>query len=170
MKVAVVYASKHGSTREIAERIGAVLKLEGADAEVLDAEHPPNLDGYDAVVLGSAVYAGRWRSEARRFVRRHRDQLTALPLWLFSSGPVGEGAEDPGNAHEPRRVHETSERLGARDHVVFGGRVPEGPDAGFIAHAMAEKMTPEERDARNWDAIEAWARGIALELGAARTT
>ncbi len=164
MKVAVVYASKHGSTREIAERIAAVLRLEGLEADAFQAAHPESLDDYDAVVLGSAVYAGRWRPEAWHFVRSHRDRLAAVPLWLFSSGPVGKGAEDVAHAAAPPRVKRAAERLGAREHVIFGGRAPEGPGAGFIARSMAKNMTPEERDARDWNAIDAWARGIVAQL------
>jgi menaquinone-dependent protoporphyrinogen oxidase len=166
MKAAVVYASKHGSTREIAERIAAVLRLEGIEADAFAAEEPEHLDDYGAVILGSAIYMGRWRPEAWRFVRHHRDRLTATPLWLFSSGPVGKGAEDIAHASAPLRVKRTAERLDAREHVIFGGRAPEGPDAGRIARSMAENMTPEERDARDWDVIESWARGIAAALAA----
>ena len=167
--VAVVFASKHGSTREIAERIAAVMRREGVEADAFEAGDPEQLDDYDAVVLGSAVYTGRWRPEAWHFVRKHRDRLAAMPLWLFSSGPVGKGAEDAAHAAAPLRVKRAAERLGAREHVIFGGRAPEGPDAGRIARSMAKSMTPEERDARDWDVIEAWARSIAAQLTAAHT-
>ena len=164
MKIAVVYASKHGSTREIAERIAAVLRVEGQEADAFSAGEAEELDRYHAVVLGSAVYMGRWRPEAWRFVRRHRDRLAAVPLWLFSSGPVGKGAEDVADATSPLRVKRAAEQLGARGDVVFGGRAPEGPDVGRMARSIADRLPPEQRDARDWDAIEAWARGIASAL------
>ena len=80
-----------------------------------------NLDRYDAVVLGSAVYMRRWRREARRFLHHHARELAERPLWVFSSGPVGDPAKDNPAWLEPGRTIAEAERLGARDHVVFGG-------------------------------------------------
>lgn len=165
MNVVVAYASKHGSTRQIAERIAAVLRVEGVDADVLPADKAGDLDGYDAVILGSAVYMGRWRPEAWRFVRRHRAQLASVPLWLFSSGPVVKAGEEIPQTPAPLRVHRTGERLEARGHVVFGGRVPDEPDS-FVERSVAKNVADKQRDSRDWDAIEAWARRIAAELAA----
>jgi len=163
MNVAVAYASKHGSTRQIAERIAAVLRVEGIEADVGSAEKIGDLESYDAVILGSAVYMGRWRPEAWRFVRRHRERLTAVPLWLFSSGPVGKPGEEVPQTPAPLRVYRTGERLEARGHVIFGGRVPDEP-GGFLERSVANSVATKLRDSRNWDAIEAWARAIAKEL------
>src|SRR3712207_229163 len=93
MNALVAVASRHGSTNEIARAIAEELRTRGLDAEVRDAEEVDVLDGYEAVVLGSAVYMGDWLLAARRLVERHRQRLAALPLWLFSSGPLG--LDDP---------------------------------------------------------------------------
>lgn len=166
-KALVAYASKRGSTAEIAEAVAAVLRESGFEVDCVEAGTVAELDGYDAVVLGSAVYMRRWRGDARHFLRRHRDALAQLPLWIFSSGPTGDPARDNAAWTEPRRTIEQAERLGARDHVVFGGRVPTEPH-GFAERGMAENTAPEWRDRRDWDAIRAWARGIADELRAGR--
>jgi menaquinone-dependent protoporphyrinogen oxidase len=160
MTVLVAYGSKHGATAEIAEAIAGTLRDAGLDADCREAGEVESLDRYDAVVLGSAVYMRRWRGAARHFLRRHADALAARPFWVFSSGPVGEPTEDEATSSwlEPPRIVKRVEALGAREHVVLGGRVPAG--------SSMEKGTPAEfRDRRDWDAIRAWARQIAAQLG-----
>jgi len=166
-KVLVAYASKRGSTAEIAETIAAVLRESGAQADCVEAGAVAELGGYDAVVLGSAVYMRRWRGDARRFLRRHRRELAALPLWVFSSGPTGDPARDNPAWTEPPHTIRKAEEVGAREHVVFGGSMPAEPH-GRMEQAMVENTPPEWRDRRDWDAIRAWARRIAADLGAGR--
>ena len=166
--VLVAYASKHESTAEIAERIALTMRSAGCDAEARPASEVDDLSGYAAVVLGSAVYAGRWQRDARAFARRHAAALRAMPVWLFSSGPFGAVEEHP-TAPTPGVAERLTERLGAREHVMFGGRVPTEP-GNFVERAMLRNTPPEQRDARDWPAIEAWARGVAAQLGARQPT
>jgi menaquinone-dependent protoporphyrinogen oxidase len=126
-KVLVAYASKRGSTAEIAEAVATALRGPGHEVDCVEAGTVAELDGYDAVVLGSAVYMRRWRGDARHVLRKHRDALAQLPLWIFSSGPTCDPARDNPDWTEPRRTIEKAERLGARDHVVFGGSMPAEP-------------------------------------------
>lgn len=161
-RVLVAYGTKHGATREIAEAIAEELREAGHEVDCLSAELVQNLDAYDAAVIGSAVYMKRWRREAHRLLKREAKALAATPLWIFSSGPCGENP-DP-SWSEPRKVVSKVERLGTRDHVVFGGRLPLEP-SGFIERGMVNSSPPEHRDLRDWDAIRKWAGGIATELG-----
>jgi menaquinone-dependent protoporphyrinogen oxidase len=165
-RVLVVYATKHHSTQEIAEAIADRLRADGHDVDCRDAGDA-TAEGYDAVILGSAVYAGRWRSEARHFLRHERDRLAAMPFWIFSSGPVGEQKQpttvDTENWLEPRSIIETAEAAGVREHVVFGGRVPQDP-GGFIERAMQRNVPEELSDLRDWEQIRAWAAGISATL------
>ena len=164
MRVLVAFASKHGSTAEIAEAIAGTLRSSGLEVDCAEAGGVKSLERYDAVVLGSAVYMKRWRSRAKRFLRRHGDRLAQLPFWVFSSGPVGEPKSDPNPAWlEPPRIIERVERLGAREHVVFGGRMPVCPRSP-TARAMVKNCPPEYRDRRDWDEINAWATSIASKL------
>lgn len=167
MRVLVAYASKRGSTAEIAEAIAGTLRREGLEADCVGADHVESLDGYDAVILGCAVYMMHWRGEARHLLRKQRKALAALPFWVFSSGPVGDPEKDDPKWTEPPKIVETVEELGAREHVVFGGRVPEEPH-GPIEKAMVSGTPAEFRDRRDWDEIRYWAVSIARELAGDR--
>lgn len=158
--ILVAYASKHGSTSEIATAIAERLEACGLQSTCVPADEARDLERYDAVVLGSAVYAGRWRAEARHFLRRFRHELAERPFWVFSSGPVGDPANDNPKWVEPAGVIAKAEALGVRGHVVFGGSVPADPH-GMMLRSMA-KNTPEAfRDRRDWDAIRDWADSVA---------
>ena len=159
-KVLVAYASKHGATEEIAEAIADELRAAGHAADCVPMEDAKAVDSYDAVVIGSAVYMGRWRSATRQLLSRQAKQLGERPLWLFSSGPCGQ--PDPSWAAPPG-IERHAKRLGARGHVVFGGRIPSEPST-FIERGIAQKSPEEYRDLRDWDTIRGWAREIASEL------
>jgi menaquinone-dependent protoporphyrinogen oxidase len=164
-RVLVAYGTKHGATAEIAEAIGKALSAAGLEVDTLRARRVRSLEPYRAVVLGSAVYAGRWRRDALRLLRR--PELRDREVWLFSSGPVGEDKGDPEKLErltKPPRVQRIAAEIGAHEHVVFGGMVAE--DAGFIRKKMARSIPPELRDRRDWEAIEAWGRTIAATFTA----
>jgi menaquinone-dependent protoporphyrinogen oxidase len=165
-RVLVAYASKNGSTAEIAEAVSTELEHHGLEVDCLEAGSVRQIERYGAVVLGSAVYAKRWRRSARRFLRRHGRKLASLPWWVFSSGPVGEPKPDDPRAAawlEPPRTMAKVERLGARGHVVFGGRVPLEPH-NFIERAMVKNTLAEFADRRDWEEISRWAGEIARQV------
>jgi menaquinone-dependent protoporphyrinogen oxidase len=167
MTILVAYASKRGSTAEIAETVAATLRREGLGVCLVPAEDVQSLDRYDAVVLGSAVYMKRWRGDARHFLKKHRKALRQLPFWAFSSGPVGDPAHDNPEWSEPPGIAEKVEELGGRDHALFGGRLPAQPQ-GFVERAMVEGTPAEYRDRRDWAEIREWARRVVAELTPAR--
>jgi menaquinone-dependent protoporphyrinogen oxidase len=179
VRVLVAYASRHGATQGIAERIAEVLRLDGLEADARPADRIESLYGYDAFVIGSAAYLGHWLKDAVGFARRHRRVLHDRPVWLFSSGPIGGPIDAKGRdqrtAAVPKDAVDLLFALQARDHHVFFGayevdRQPIGLAerlaAPFMAHlpASAREAMPTG-DYRDWPEIEAWARGIAHELG-----
>jgi menaquinone-dependent protoporphyrinogen oxidase len=157
-QVLVAYASKMGATQEIAEAIGARLTEHGLRTTVLDAGNVDSVADYDAVVLGSAVYAARWRPEAVRFVRRHRTALSDRSTWLFESGWVGKRPESVTATPGARR---RASRLGAPAPTVFGGRLDPALATGLLDRSLAKRMPG---DARDWDEIRTWADRVADEL------
>lgn len=163
MTVLVAYASKRGSTAEIAETIAATLRREGLGVCLERVEDVQSLESYDAVVVGSAVYMKRWRGDARHFLKKHRKALRQTPFWVFSSGPVGDPANDNPEWTEPPKIAAKVEELGGREHVVFGGCLPAEPK-NFIEKAMVEGTPKEFRDRRDWAQIRAWAQAIASSL------
>jgi menaquinone-dependent protoporphyrinogen oxidase len=168
-EVLVAYASKHGSTAALAEAVAKGLEEHGLDVALVEAGRVRSVEPYRAVVVGSAVYMGRWRPEAKRLLRRHRRALAERDLWLFSSGPVGEQPADPDDPKaerwlRPPKVKALGEALGAHDHTVFGGSVDE--DGGFMRRKMAQGTPDELKDLRDWDAVRAWAGDIAAALAA----
>ena len=162
MKVLITAATKHGSTFEIASSIDEVLKSVGIDTVLTVPEHVTDLTGYDAVILGSAVYAGHWLEPAKDFVARNLSALMNRPVWLFSSGPIGDSAKP--NA-DPRDVAQVREATGAREHRLFSGKL-EGRDLGLAERAIMKVVRAPEGDFRSWTQIEAWAMQIARTLQA----
>lgn len=158
-RILVAYATKHGSTREIAEAIGRVLRDAGLDTIVAPARDVTDLEPYDVIVLGSALYAAHWQRDANRFVARHLVALQRRPVWLFSSGPLDRSA-DAGTLPAAPSVAITTDPIGARGHRTFGGRLL-ADTPGLDPHVL---LTHPVGDFRDWDAIRDWARAIANAL------
>jgi menaquinone-dependent protoporphyrinogen oxidase len=159
MSVLIVVASKHGATRGIAEAIRAGLEQRGIGAEVRAPEEVEALDGYDAVVVGSAVYVGHWMKSARRFVAQHEDALRERPVWLFSSGPLG--ADDP----QPHEEPEPPQVPGARGHFVFAGKLDRG-ELNLAERATVHAVKAPYGDFRDPVAIDRLAAEVAADLAA----
>jgi menaquinone-dependent protoporphyrinogen oxidase len=165
-KVLIAYASKRGATAEIAERIADVLRGEGLQVDVLPASRAGGVSGYDAVILGSAVYLGRWRKEAAAFLTANAPALATRPVWLFSSGPTGDGGAFLKGKDFPEALQPVVKRIGLRSAVVFCGRVDVDKLNPLEKMAIRNAKTPVG-DFRDWRAIEDWAGGIAAELSQA---
>jgi menaquinone-dependent protoporphyrinogen oxidase len=168
MRVLVAAASKHGATAELAERIGADLRAadarggEPAEVDVRDAADVRTVAGYDAAVIGSAVYMGRWLDAARRLVEREGDALSAMPVWVFSSGPLG---DPPAPEPSPDTTAAVVARISPRGQRVFAGRL-EPAQLSFVERAMTRAVKAPAGDYRDWDAVRAWAEEIATALAA----
>jgi menaquinone-dependent protoporphyrinogen oxidase len=176
MRVLVAYASRHGATQGIAERIAAALEAAGHRAEAVPVNDAGDLSGYDAFVIGSAVYLFHWLKEATRFVRRHRALLAGRPVWLFSSGPLGTDTTDAQGrdvleVSQAKEIAGFSDTIQPRGHMMFFGAYTRGKPVGlaerFVATMPAARDAMPEGDFRDWGAIDAWAAGVARELGAA---
>jgi menaquinone-dependent protoporphyrinogen oxidase len=184
-KVLVVYASRHGATRGIAERIGDVLRTKGLEVDVAPADEVAGVGRADAVVVGSAVYMGTWLKEGTEFIKRNEVVLAELPLWLFSSGPIPGSSKEKVSSGDPmedalgpkdgpgsggrKKIIEITAATNPRDHRVFLGAFDPSDPAKVTSERLV-RMLPAVKNAlpagdfRDWDAIEAWAREIAAAL------
>jgi Flavodoxin len=162
MRVLIAAASKHGATTEIANAIGHELGQAGIEVEVSSPERVESLEGYDGVVLGSAVYMGRWQPSAVGFVESHAEALRQRPVWLFSSGPIGSPDAKPEG--DPEEVAELAREIGARGHRIFTGRL-DRERLAFGERAVVAAVRAPYGDFRNWDEIAAWSGEIARQLG-----
>lgn len=184
MKILVAYASRHGATKGIAERIARSLERAEIGVTLEPVDRAEGLDQFDGFVIGSAAYMGGWLDEATTFVRSHRELLASHPVWLFSSGPIGcepldSQGRDQLTVAKPKEFAEFARTIHPRaEQVFFGAYDPDAPPAGFAEGLMARfmRIAPVVRDAmpagdfRDWAAIEAWADGIARELEPLKST
>jgi menaquinone-dependent protoporphyrinogen oxidase len=157
MRVLVTAATKYGATTEIAQAIAEVLGDHGLEAMLLPPEQVEEVDTYDAVVVGSAVYAGHWLKPARELIERHAVALAGLPVWLFSSGPVG---DPPKPEEDPVDVADLLAATGAREHRVFAGKLVR-KQLSFPERAIVAALRVPQGDFRDWTEIRKWAAGIA---------
>jgi menaquinone-dependent protoporphyrinogen oxidase len=164
--VLVAYATKHGATAKIAEKIGEVLRATGLGADVLPVARAGDLPAYRAVVLGSAVYVGQWRKEAAAFLKSNEKAFAGRPVWLFSSGPTGEGdaLKLMKGWRLPAALEAVVDRIKPRDVVLFHGAMELTP-LGPIERWIIGKVKAPLGDFRDWKAIASWADGIAAALG-----
>jgi menaquinone-dependent protoporphyrinogen oxidase len=144
----VAAASRYGATAGIAEGIGR--RLEDDD-----------VGGYDSVVLGSGVYAGRWLRPARRFVDEHTSELASKETWFFSSGPIGDPPKPEG--HAAVKLDDVISKTGAHEHRVFAGKLDKSRMT-FADRAVVTAFRSPEGDFRDWEAIAEWADDIAEAL------
>ena len=161
MRVLVAAASRHGSTTEMAEAIGRTLSAAGLCADVRPIEEVSGLAGYDAAVLGSGIYVGRWLPQASEFVRAHAASLGELPVWMFSSGPLG--SPKPMPEGEPEEAAELARSIDAREHRVFSGKLDRSR-LGLGEKIITNVVRAPEGDFRPWKEIEEWAKGVAGAL------
>lgn len=160
MKVLVTAATKYGATGEIAKVIGDILEERGLDTTVIRPEVVHSIEDYDAVIVGSAVYASHWLKPARELVARSAEALAARPVWFFSSGPIG---VPPKPEEDPVDVAELLERTKARGHRVFAGKLSR-KQLSFPERAIVLALRAQEGDFRDWGEIQDWATEIAETL------
>lgn len=164
MRVLVAASSKHGATSEIVGELGRALEERGLEVEVSSLDDVADVSGFDAFVVGSAVYAGRWLGLARTFVDEHGSELAARPTWLFSSGPIGDPPKPGPDAAV--KLEDIVEATGAREHRLFTGRL-EKSRLGLGERAIVRVVGAPDGDYRDWGDVRGWAGSIADSLESA---
>ena len=164
--ILVAYASRHHGTEEMAAEIAAALRDAGFRVDLRAAAEVPTTEPYGAVIVGSAVYMAEWERPALELIRRERDVLAGRRVWLFSSGPVGDGrsTRHPETVPQPAVVDRLADEIGVRGRAMFGGRVDAQQDS-FAMAIMAQAGL--EGDWRDLPRVRSWALEIASALRAA---
>ena len=167
IRVLVGYASRFGSTQEIAIRIAAAIHANGSDVDVRSVEDIVSVDPYDAVVFGSGVYDGSWTPEATELLRRHAATLARKAVWFFSVGSFGDRHPiiGPLMRKEPKEISEFDQSIHPCDYRVFAGviNLDHWPAWGRL---LFMALGGHQGDNRQWSDIDAWAGGIAQALRA----
>jgi menaquinone-dependent protoporphyrinogen oxidase len=159
MRALVTAASRHEATWEIAEAIAAGLKARGIEADPRRLGEIEGLEGYDIVVLGSAIYLGRWMKQARKFAHDHARELEGKQVWLFSSGPVEAPGRHADHA-EPTDALELEQLTGAFEHRLFPGKLDKERLA-LAERLVATAANAPDTDSRDWESVDAFAGHIA---------
>jgi menaquinone-dependent protoporphyrinogen oxidase len=161
-KVLVAYASKYGSTKEIAEKIGEVLKQAGITVDVMPVKTVKDPAPYQNIVIGSAMYIGRWRKEAVNFLKKYEKTLSERKVWIFGTGPSGKG--DPAQLLKgvtiPAGIKSIIDRIKPQESAVFHGYLNPAKMAG-LEKFLVKRVSGELGDFRDWQMITDWARKIA---------
>lgn len=167
-RVLVSAASLHGATAEIAQTIGQVLSRHNFATTVMAPGEVDAIDDYDAVIIGSAVYMGHWLDPAKDLVSRFGDALADRPVWLFSSGPVGDPSGKLAQAmgKDPADLPALLEAAHARDHRMFAGKL-DRKHLSLPRRASLLVFRGLNGDFRDWADIRQWAEGIARQLALA---
>lgn len=165
-KILVAYASKYGSTREIAKKIGEDLRSAGLEVDIRPVAQVTSIDPYQAVVLGSAVYIGKWIKEVEAFLKANVKPLSERSVWLFSSGPSGEG--DPnalvGGATVPPNLKPVIDQIHPQQVILFHGNIDLNKVNPIEKWAVKSIVKKPFGDYRDWQMIRAWTDGIASAL------
>jgi menaquinone-dependent protoporphyrinogen oxidase len=156
--VLIVYASKHGSTEQVARRIGEKLRGLGLTTAIEAAGEVTDLSGHRAVLIGGSIYMGRWHHDAREFLKCHRRALERLPFAVFALGP---GKNTPEDFAESRKQLDHAlarfPEIEPRTEAVFGG-VIDPEKLRFPLNHM------EKRDLRDWNDVRRWATTLPAAL------
>jgi menaquinone-dependent protoporphyrinogen oxidase len=158
--ILLAYASRFGSTQEVAESITAALRQSGLEVDIEPMQQVGSIDSYDAVVLGAAIYNARWHPEAHQFLSQHQGALSQRPVVIFTLGPLSRS--DSAKRNSRRQLDTDLAKYPWLKPVaveIFAGKYdPSKPGLGFF-----ERMLPT-RDLRDWDAIRAWANTLPVLL------
>ena len=160
MKILLTSSSRHGSTDEVAAVIAERLQAAKIDVDIKRPEDVDVVDGYDAFILGSAVYMTKWTPEAVDFTERFHEPLKVKPVWAFS---VGLSGLPKGKVSDPMRIGPVLLAIDPEDHVTFPGRF-DPSKLSLRERSIARLGGASEGDYRDWDQVRQWADAIATSL------
>ena len=158
--ILLAYASRFGSTQEVAESIAAILRAAGHSVDIQPMQAVKTIGNYDAIVLGAAIYGGKWHPDAHQFLSQHEQTLKQRSVAIFSLGPLSTG--NAAKVRSRRQLDKELEKypwlIPVATEMFVGKYDPKKPGMGFF-----EKLMPAS-DHREWDVIRAWANALPAQL------
>lgn len=163
-KILVVYASKCGSTAEIADSMARTLSGKGFTVDVMPVKKVTSLTGYDAILAGSAIRVGAWLPEAVDFVKNNQPEIDKIPTAIFTVH--GLNWENTSASEALRKNYTTivKQMVTPVEEVFFAGKI-DYSKMTFLEKMMSKAVKAQEEDRRDWDAIKGWADSIPAKLG-----
>lgn len=162
-KVLVGYATRNGATASVAEQIGATLAERGFEVDVVPVAEHPSLDGYRAVVLGSAINGGKWLEPALDYVTANQEQLRALPVAVFCVHAMNTSETPKAVGKRHAYINSVRDAIKPAEEGYFAGVGPAQGDTNAFARWMFRAFGGDvEGDGRDWDKIRGWAQMLPL--------
>lgn len=162
-RILIGYATRAGSTADIAAGIGESLSDRDFRVEVVSLKEKPDLDGYQAVLLGSAIRMGSWLPEAVEFIEMNREQLNGLPTALFTVHMLNTGEDDASRTNRLAYLDKIRPMLNDPEEVYFEG-VMDFSRLSFLDRLIAKMVNAVEADNRDWEQIRGWTPEIIQNL------
>ena len=164
-RILVTYASKAGSTGEVAAAIGKTLASNGPTVDVLPLDDVSNIQAYQAVVVGSAIRADSWISAATNFVDSHQSTLRQIPTAFFTCCMALYKQSEENRQKALAYMDPISNMVDPVAIGAFAGKM-DYRNISFLDRTIVKMIGVPEGDFRNWDAIQAWAGSLQPALGA----
>lgn len=163
-KILVAYATKRGTTKEIATRIAETIKQNGYEVDLCQIDQVKEIRMYSAVVVGSSVYIGQWHKTFVKFLEANNGELKKMPVWLYSSGPTGNGKplELTKGWLYPSKFKSLVEEIAPVDIALFQGKISSNT-MNFLEKWIIKRVGAPIGDYRQWELISQWADKIQID-------
>lgn len=156
-RILVTYATRAGSTAEIAAAIGKTLSELGFIVDVKPIKDQPPLNGYQAAIIGSAIRMGNWLPEAVEFVKTNQQLLNQMPVSLFTVHMLNTGEDETSRSARLAYLNSVRPMLNSAEEVFFSGKM-DFSRLSFVDRLVAKMVKAVETDQRDWESIRQWAK------------
>lgn len=158
-RILITYATRAGSTVEVAAAIGETLAARGFEAEVKPIKEKPSLEGYQAVLVGSAIRMGNWLPEAVEFVKDNQTALNQMPVALFTVHMLNREDDEESHANRMAYLKDVRPLLKPVEEIFFAGRF-DMSRLSFLDRMISKAVKAVDEDCRDWDRIRGWAQTV----------
>lgn len=161
--ILVAYATKCGSTIEVAQAIGETLALNGTSVDIKPIKDIAEINGYDAFVIGSAIRMAQWLPEAKEFVQKYQTQLSKLPTAIFSVHILNQGDGPDANKERLAYTAPVRDLLAPISEAFFPGKI-EQSQLAFTERLLFKMVKSPEGDFRDWNLVRGWGDKLKSQI------